>query len=453
MAETEWVTSRKVREMGQEFYVFYDRDYCPLAVPTDYYIHIANQQLSPYTQAKVHTDLVRLFSFLQQKKRDWLSMDDKLLKEYRDWYLAQVKAEPQSEARQVQNGRKGNAPKRTTNDALRRTYQFYRWAQEEQRHPRLIGETADGAQIYSRLTTRHNADDNEDLYPLTFIHVGEGTKHRGDRSATEDDYKELVALINRSSTPYIRKRDSLIVQIISETGQRPDAIASLTIHDFAADKITKAESRGENKFSVQPARQKFGYENVFDFDWTLVHSITAYIEGARKDHLTDKPQGCDQGMLLLTSNGTPLKNGGKSITKRFNYLTKKLLWPKGKSIYSLRHKWMNKRHDEEIRIQSEIGGDTSGKGVRAAIAKDAGHASPDSADSYLRARSALGAETLAAQDHQKLIELRTELTASAAREAFLLDRLAHYERLLELYETTLVKHGLPLATKSIQSKS
>lgn len=431
------VTKIAVREMGQDLYVFYDREYSPLSVPTDYYMYMADKERNQSTLAKTVTDMTRLFTFLQLTtiNRDWLSMDDKLLKEYRNWHLKQVQATEQYRG-------KVNQAKRTTNDALRRTYQFYRWAQEEKLNLGLLGETADGANIYSRLTTRHNHKDNVGLYPLIYKQVGEGTRHRVPKSASEDDYKELVALIHSSSFSYIRARDALILRIINEQGQRPDAIDSLTIHDFSDEMIAETEKRGETKFWVTPQRQKMGYENGFGFDMKVLYSIQAYIKGARQTLLADKKQGCDEGKLLLTKRGLPLACGGRSITFRFCYLKKKLGWPTGKSIYAFRHKWMNELLDKEIRIAMEIGGDLSSDGIKGAVAKEAGHASLLSQESYIRARNTIGESTLATQDHKKLTELRVELETYAEQEATLLGQIAHYEQLIDLYEKMLVKHGI-----------
>lgn len=319
--------------------------------------YVINDRDSVSTIATYRQAIRSLFCYLANNNQDWLDMNDRMLIMYAKWQLNQSVNEPRWRG-------DINATKRNINhDYLMPIYEFYFWMQRQRSHPDLLGVQPDQGlqfQITSALPLRDKAAFKKDglgkklLYPTLFSNCGEND-NRTKQTAEDWELEQLKDYICTHFDGYERASLLLMVRIGDQTGSRPIALSSYIRLQFRKG-IVEPELMNTNKavLEVTPRKQKGGNTMPVKFPFPLVNGVISFIENDLHFFIEKTGFKHHNGHLFLNpKNGKPLKPD--QITKIFSRITKDLGWPKGKSYYSLRHRYANEQMDLQASINDELG--------------------------------------------------------------------------------------------------
>lgn len=410
MSESKIVAEFAIQELQVElnktvYYVYQAADGTVLWPATNFIKHIVNTKKSVSTRATYRQAVRSLFMFLAEQKpqRLWEEMDDLLLGKYANWQLEQS----------TKNSRfRGdiNASKRNVNhDYVMPIYEFYFWAQDQGLHPMLLGESIIGGERYQITSAlpRRDIDSPKQklLYPKLFFNCGENDERK--RQLAEDwEIEELKDYIRSHYNGYERASLLLMVRIGEETGSRNIALSGYTRLQFCSPSAERELMSSSSVFKVTPLKQKGGNTMPVKFPLPLVNGVISFINNEWKEFIENSSfQHHDGHLFLDVRDGKPLS--AKNITEKFSQITRALGWPKGKSFYSLRHRYANEQMDLQVAINDAIGFTTEVNAVAQQVSENMTHKSPTTLKKeYLESRTRQGYKTKVYQQDELIQELK-----------------------------------------------
>lgn len=415
------ITETKVRYDRKYHYVYQDINGEVLWAPTDFIIEFSGDIK---TKNKYRKALRRLFKFINTREHPmtWLDMNDDHIEKFRDWSLDETKADPRY------RGEENLAKQTTNNDYLMPIYAFYYWIQKQGKyHQKILGHNPQNInefQITSSLLQKDMAiskdekPNNDWLYPKLFKNCD--SRGRKDRSANENELDELNEYIIANYSGYERTSLLLIVQIIHEAGARPISIASLVRSQFHKD-IVDRELFKEKKdiFEVVPKKAKFGGTMPIRFPISTTMSIMSFIKNDLNPFINEHQVKGYEGYLFLSpKNNKPLSEA--DIVKIFSEITTELDWPKGKSIYSLRHKFSGDSLDKHLAVAIELGFSANEASIALQMQQDMTHRSGGSLKDYVESRLRMGQKTEVNKKELRIKSLESDKSRLAleAQKAF-----------------------------------
>ncbi|MGR5236225.1 hypothetical protein [Vibrio alfacsensis] len=405
------------------YYVYQTIDGSVLWAATNFIRHVVRNKKSLSTRATYRQAVRSLFMFLSENKirKTWEDMDDELLGKYADWQLE----------RSIKNVRyRGdiNASMRNVNhDYLMPIYEFYFWAQDQGLHSMLLGEHSVGGkryQITSALARRDKDSPKQKfLYPKLFSNCGENNERKG-QLAEDWEIEELKDYIRSHYEGYERASLLLMVRIGKETGSRNIALSGYTRLQFCSPLAERELMSARTVFEVTPLKQKGGNTMPVKFPLSLVNGVISFINNEWQEFIdSTKFKHHDSHLFLDVSDGKPLS--AKNITEIFSRITRALGWPKGKSFYSLRHRYANEQMDVQVAINDELGFTKEENAVALQVSENMTHRSKMTLiKEYLESRSRQGYKTKVHQQAELIQELKAQKD----------DLLLEIQRLIEITE-------------------
>jgi hypothetical protein len=403
------IIETKVRYDRKDYYVYQNVDGEVLWSPTDFIMEFEGDEK---TKNKYRKAIRRLFKYIDSREHamTWLDMNDDHIEQFRDWSLEETKADSRYRGEE-------NLAKQTTNhDFLMPIYAFYYWVQKQGVYgEHILGHSPDNKdayQISSSLLQRDIAiskgdkPNNDFLYPKLFKNCD--TRNYKDRSASEDEHDELNEYIIANFMGYERASLLLIAQITNIAGGRPVSIASLSRYQFYKEIVDRELFKEKkDRFDVVPKKAKFGNTMPIRFPVSTTLSVMSFIENDLEPFLSTNDIKRYEGHLFLNPN-TLKPLSANDISKIFSGITSELGWPKGKSIYSLRHKFSNEQFDKTLAVAIELGFSANEASIALQMQKEMTHKSDSSLKSYVESRIRLGQKTEANKLDLKIKALESD---------------------------------------------
>ncbi|GAA0814309.1 hypothetical protein GCM10009111_11010 [Colwellia asteriadis] len=401
------ISETKVRYDRKDHYIYQDINGEVLWAPTDFFIYL---EKDVKTHRKYRKAIRRLFKYInsREKEMNWLGMNDYHIKKFRDWCLLETKADSRYRGEE-------NIAKQTVNfDYLIPIYGFYYWVQKQGTyHPNILGHdptNKNAYQITSSLLqkeiaeSRNEKPNNDSLYPKFFRDCD--TRGRKKRDANAYELDELNSYIISNYKGYERASLLLIVKIINEAGVRPVSISSLIRGQFHKEIVDRDL---QETFDVVPTKAKQGNTMPIRFPYSTTLHVMSFIKNDLEVFLDkNKVVGYEGHLFLNPKTLKPLS--ADNITKIFSEITTELGWPKGKAIYSLRHKFSGDSYDKHLAIAIELGFDASDAAIKLNLQRDMTHRAGGSLDDYVEGRNRSGHKTEANKKDLQIKALETEKT-------------------------------------------
>lgn len=406
---TSGLIETKVRCDGKDRYVYQNEGGEVLWAPTDFIMEYVGDEK---TKNKYRKAIRRLFKYIASIEHDmsWLDMNDEHMKRFRDWSLEETKADSRY------RGEENLAKQTTNNDFLMPIYAFYYWVQKQGVYgEHILGHSPDNKifyQISSSLLQRDIAiskgdkPNNDFLYPKLFKNCD--NRHYKDRSASEYEFDELNEYIISHFKGYQRASLLLIAQIINMAGGRPVSIVSLLRCQFDKEIVERELFKGKkDRFHVVPRKAKFGNTMPIRFPFSTTLSVMSFIEYELEPFLSENDIKRYDGHLFLNPKSHKPYTAN-DISKFFSIITSDLGWPKGKSIYSLRHKFSNEQFDKNIAVAIELGFSANEASIALQMQKIMTHKSDSSHHTYVESRMRMGQQTEANKQDLKIKALESD---------------------------------------------
>lgn len=365
---------------------------------TDYSVYLS--KIRRFSSVTVESEMYHVSTFLLflfGLGKQVSEVNDISLREFRD-----------SELKRLTISGNGSSPERvymrTVNARLRRVYRFLMWYQDFNLGVSgLIGPHG-AVTCYYSLGASGESQRSKNVYPLLLVSSGSSSRHRLNFVATEEHLRKLRTYFAKRFDGYLRHRNLLLIEVANVVGLRRGSINSLTCSLFL-DSV--AQSEGIDDARLVPPSQKFGYQNEYEFPFTLVSNVFQFISGPLKEFkedlgITDKVT--KDRIFLSSKTGKPLTD--RAITDIFSKALREIGVSSG-SIHGLRRKYANDEIDKEINYRIEKGLDTSVASICAAVSFRLGHASPESLHPYVSAR--LQRRMKVESPEQKIARLEKEL--------------------------------------------
>ena len=408
------ILETKVNYDRKEYYVYQDLNGEVLWAPIDFLIEEEKNKSTISTYRKA---IRRLFKYINSREKEltWLEINDHHIKEFRDWCLEETKADPRY------RGSENTAKQTVNHDFLMPIYGFYFWVQKQGKyHPNILGlntEKKYSYQITSSLlqkemaVSKNEKPNNTLLYPKLFKDCD--SKNRKQESADEYDWNELKDYITSNYRGYERASLFLVLQIINNTGGRPISMSSLLRIQFIKKAIDKNFFDSKNStFDVVPSKAKQGNTMPIKFDFWTCSSIISFIENDLNPFIKEHNISSYDGALFINPKTfTPLT--AANISKIFSEITTEIGWPKGKSIYSFRHKFAGESLDKQLQIANELNFSADNASIEMQLQNDMTHRSKGSIGSYVDSRTRAGKDTEANKRELKIKELESDKTRLA----------------------------------------
>lgn len=360
---------------------------------TEYLIYcVDDSELNSETVRARAYILTNWISFLLSKNLDQYGASDNTLRDYRDYLVINKKANSSDDSKSRQ---------RSVNQYIRVIYDFYHWAQFSRKAEYLLG-PSDIYSIYSQLTLNSKKTKEYDNYPILFRRVASASKHR---TTYTPDYQIFLTLYEHFISTHsaeVSERDCLILKMALESGLRVGSMASLTLADFDLEKIKASEDR----YSITPSVQKFGMTNTFEITINLAMSVIEYIQGPRNE-ICKRFKVTSDHLFLSTTDGSNILS--KSISSNFSKASKILGLPYRAGVHSWRGLFTENTIEYEIDARLELGFDTSIESIGMVIAKELGHSSPYSQQSYIRSLRSRHRSSQAFRHMKEIQNLRDQL--------------------------------------------
>ncbi|MBB1421583.1 hypothetical protein H5200_06585 [Pseudoalteromonas sp. SG43-7] len=405
------ITETKVHYDRQDHYVYQDINGEVLWAPTDFIIELDR---NPKTIRTYRKAIRRLFKFLNSGKHkiSWLEMNDSRMREFRTFCLKETTTDSRYRGDE-------NVAKQTVNsDFLMPIYNFYHWVQKQGTyHPNILGfDPANkfSYQITSSLllkeiaVSRNEKPNNNSLYPELFRDCD--TRSRNRKDASEYELEELNNYIINEYEGYERASLLLIAQIMNETGSRPISVSSYRRLQFSKEIIEREFFLNkQDSLSIVPKLAKQGNTMPVSFRFSTVLAVRNFIENDLEDFLTNIDTGNYEGHLFLDPNSfQPLT--AENISKIFSEITTELGWPKGKSIYSLRHKFSGDSLDKHLDAALELGFSANETAIALQMEREMTHRSAGSLEDYISSRKRTMQQTDSFKKSLKINELESDKT-------------------------------------------
>jgi len=403
------LTETKVRYDRKDHYVYQNEDGEVLWAPTDFIMEFEGDEK---TKNKYRKAIRRLFKYIVSREHNmsWLDMNDDHMERFRDWSLEETKADSRY------RGEENLAKQTTNNDFLMPIYAFYYWVQKQGVYgEHILGHSPDN-QIFYQITSsllqrdiaisKGDKPNNNFLYPKLFKNCD--NRNYKDRSASEDEFDELNEYIISSFKGYERASLLLIAQIINMAGGRPVSIASLVRYQFYRETVERELFKEKkDRFEVVPREAKFGNTMPIRFPVSTTLSVMSFIENELEPFISENDIKRYDGHLFLNPKSHKPYTANE-ISKIFSEITADLGWPKGKSIYSLRHKFSNEQFDKTLAVAIELGFSADEASIALQMQKEMTHKSGGSLKNYVESRMRIGQQTEANKQGLKIKALESD---------------------------------------------
>lgn len=405
------IAETKIRYDRKDHYLYQDINGEVLWAPTDFMIELDR---NPKTKRTYRKAIRRLFKFINSGKQNisWLEMNDSRMRDFRAFCLKETTSDSRYRG-------DINVAKQTVNsDFLMPIYNFYHWVQKQGTyHPNILGfDPANkfSYQITSSLllkeiaVSRNEQPNNNSLYPELFRDCD--SRNRNKKNASEYELEELNNYITNEYRGYERASLLLIAQLMNETGSRPISVSSYRRHQFSVETVERELFHNKQEFlSVVPKQAKQGNTMPVNFGLSTVLTIRNFIDNDLKEFLINADTGNYEGHLFLDSSSLkPLT--AENISKIFSEITTGLGWPKGKSIYSLRHKFAGDTLDKHLDAAIELGFSASETAIALQMEKEMTHRSSGSLEDYISSRKRTMQKTDSFRKALKISELESDIT-------------------------------------------
>lgn len=405
------ITETKIRYDRKDHYLYQDINGEVLWAPTDFMIELDR---NPKTKRTYRKAIRRLFKFINSGKQNisWLEMNDSRMRDFRAFCLKETTSDSRYRG-------DINVAKQTVNsDFLMPIYNFYHWVQKQGTyHPNILGfDPANkfSYQITSSLllkeiaVSRNEQPNNNSLYPELFRDCD--SRNRNKKNASEYELEELNNYIINEYRGYERASLLLIAQLMNETGSRPISVSSYRRHQFSVETVERELFHNKQEFlSVVPKQAKQGNTMPINFGLSTVLTIRNFIDNDLEEFLINADTGNYEGHLFLDSSSLkPLT--AENISKIFSEITTGLGWPKGKSIYSLRHKFAGDTLDKHLDAAIELGFSASETAIALQMEKEMTHRSSGSLEDYISSRKRTMQKTDSFRKALKISELESGIT-------------------------------------------
>ncbi|TWX68478.1 hypothetical protein ESZ36_08230 [Colwellia demingiae] len=405
------INETKVHLHRVTYYVYQDSD-GNVIWPAINFINFIIKEGNNDSTIETYRQAIRsLFNYILDNKRDWMDINDELLGVYAEWQLRQSINNPRWRG-------DTNTTKRNINhDYLAPVYEFYFWAQKQGLHPSLLGvqpEQGDKYQITSALPLRDKAKSKKDgpkkkqLYPKSFSNCGESSGGPSQK-AEEWELDELNDYIRVNYKGYTRASLMLMLRIVDQTGSRPITLSGFAKLQFRKETVeSELMNTSDSILDITPIIQKGDNNMPIKFPLTLVNGVVSFIENDLKEFINTIGLNKHDGHLFLNEkDGKPLS--AQEITKIFSAITKKLNWPKGKSLYAFRHRYANEQMDIQASINDELGFTKEENAVALQVSQNMTHKNHKTLlKEYLESRTRHGFKTKVYQQELMLQELRAQ---------------------------------------------
>lgn len=364
------------------YLVAYDMRSQELVEPfINYVIYLTDKESLDVKTVKNEASLLKSFFEFLPPSFPLQKVDDNLLCEYRDQELCKT-----IDARNSR-GDKLTA-KRTVNQKLRRIYLFLVWCQETGlTPPHSIGPYNCNVTAsycgpnYSKSINKQSSSYQKNNLPILFRRAGERSANRPKYFATVEDKAKLYEYFKNNFTEFVFARNVLIMEIADSTGWRRGSITSLRCELFI---LNGDELYNKGSLAIQPASQKFSYQNKFDVSFDMVVKVNSFISTYRKSFLDEMnwtESRAQDRVFISARDGKPLSN--QSVSAIFGKAFKAIGCPSGAGIHSFRRKFANEKVGNELKARIRLGLDTSAASVAASVALELGHSNPNSVIHYV----------------------------------------------------------------------
>ena len=405
------IAETKIRYDRKDHYLYQDINGEVLWAPTDFMIELDR---NPKTKRTYRKAIRRLFKFINSGKQNisWLEMNDSRMRDFRAFCLKETTSDSRYRG-------DINVAKQTVNsDFLMPIYNFYHWVQKQGTyHPNILGfDPANkfSYQITSSLllkeiaVSRNEQPNNNSLYPELFRDCD--SRNRNKKNASEYELEELNNYIINEYRGDERASLLLIAQLMNETGSRPISVSSYRRHQFSVETVERELFHNKQEFlSVVPKQAKQGNTMPVNFGLSTVLTIRNFIDNDLEEFLINADTGNYEGHLFLDSSSLkPLT--AENISKIFSEITTGLGWPKGKSIYSLRHKFAGDTLDKHLDAAIELGFSASETAIALQMEKEMTHRSSGSLEDYISSRKRTMQKTDSFRKALKISELESDIT-------------------------------------------
>ncbi|MDP3212005.1 MULTISPECIES: site-specific integrase [Methylotenera] len=390
--------------------IFYDHKMTLAAPFVDYCIYLAKDKIAVHTKQQAYKSFIEPLStaisnfleFLRVQNIDWKLVDDSILSNYLNWSLEKT----------VLNSRSRNklAASRTANDKLIKIYDFYFWAQN---HALLLSDSIGWNNERIRSSLGKGQSDkvqisHRDSYPLCFRGVGKGSRVRESKYLSDNQIDKVVDELLSNKSSYLRSRNLLIFRIAESVGFRRESIASLKKDQFNINSINRAVE-SDTKFLVVPSKQKFGYQNSFQFPIALALKISKYCENERSQllaKLSIDEKVANNAVFLSETTGAPIK--ATTITHVIGSAIKKEVPSKGMGPHALRDTFTTNRMAKEISSRKRNKFSLAPEDLALVLAAELGHKSITSQAPYTSAMKLVSEFDIEQTQSIKILELQME---------------------------------------------
>lgn len=405
------ITETKICYVRKDHYVYQDTNGEVLWAPTDFIMELDRD---PKTKRTYRKAIRRLFKFLNsgKNKLNWLEMNDSRMRAFRTFCLNETTTDSRY------RGNENVAKQTVNNDFLMPIYNFYYWVQKQGTyHPNILGfDPANkfSYQITSSLllkeiaVSRDEKPNNNSLYPELFRDCD--SRNRNKKDASEYELEELNNYIINEYHGYERASLLLITQIMNETGSRPISVSSYRRLQFSKEIIEREFFLNkQDKLSIVPKLAKQGNTMPVSFRFSTVLAIRNFIDNDLKEFIASVDI-CDyEGHLFIhPKNFKPLT--AENISKIYSEITTELGWAKGKSIYSLRHKFAGDSLDKHLDAAIELGFSASEATIALQMEREMTHRSSGSLEDYVSSRKRMMQKSESFKKSLKVNELESDKT-------------------------------------------
>ena len=240
--------------------------------------------------------------------------------------------------------------------------------------------------------------------------------------ATDEDKQSILAYFSKTQDPFLRERNSLMLELSDRVGWRAGTVNGLLVDDFNAGAIERASDDG---VMVIPEVQKRGYRNAFEVDHSLAARVVRFI-AMRKRWLARRGWGESQGKgRLFVSVRTGKALGNKTLVQILGTAFRAVGVPakRGAGHHSFRRKYSDQSTREDLQARKITGHSVAVEDVLHAAARRLGQRKIASQGPYQRA---VQDGTRSAEPHRLRRQVQELESAVASKEA----RIAELERAL-----------------------
>lgn len=291
----------------------------------------------------------------------------------------------------VEKGSRGSKRTRraTVNSKLLTIYEWLHWMKDTERCDEfLIGSKACRIPSSKREQGRSgvrgvNQAIGPRFCPVLFKKVGKGSRHKLPNFVPSEETRALFVeeLSKQTATEFLVQRNLLFQEIVNTTGLRRESVNGLRAAQFAESVLRLAS---DDYVYVTPDIQKFDYEARYDFPIWLALRVSNFIADYLNPLMQQRgwsTKHTEDAIFISYTTGTPLT--GRTITRLFSEIFRRLGSPPGVAVHALRHKFVHEEIEKETqyRLSQEL--DTSVASIALAVSLKIGQQNSESLQPYV----------------------------------------------------------------------